>query len=536
MAKVRSCNNCPAFLTVTSVGTSLGREIGAPGCRTLGIPLLLTPNVGTKKGQVQLEVIAGSCEHYGKTNLGASPVFLGAPGVGLQIGPPKDEGKESAFTSKPMPTTCGACSQFISADEVSDRTGWTGVGACAARGMLVPVHKKAEVGKLCVSPLKDFAVKEDAVRESASLDDFKFNSIFGISNNALVKNATVVDVQSQEAIDPNVYATDAPVSASDSLNGIRAWRLVKNPKRPSQGGVLLAIYNSAPISEGGYFEESERVKIPQRGVDPFPELYRDYSDNLYKLVVAWNELGETPMLWGPAGTGKTDFFRWMAYLMQLPFERLSITATTEVDEIVGKMMFTNGETQFQMGRLPLAWSKPCVVVIDEPNVAPPEVWHVLRPLTDNAKQLVIDANHGERIEQHPDSYLGMAANPAWDVRNESANSLADADSSRLLHMYVDLPDEETEMGIIKARVSKDDWEIQDDTLRQMMAVARDIREASNNGGLPISWGIRHQIKVARALKWFSPVDAYRMAATDFLEPQYRELILGFVRATMRSNG
>jgi formylglycine-generating enzyme required for sulfatase activity len=69
-----------------------------------------------------------------------------------------------------------------------------------------------------------------------------------------------------------------------------------------------------------------------------------------------------------------------------------------------------------------------------------------------------------------------------------------------------------------------------------MAIATDIRAATAQGTLPISWGIRHQIKVARALKWFTPVDAYRMAAGDFLEPTYREQILGFVRATMRSTG
>jgi MoxR-like ATPase len=520
----RTCVNCPSFQTVADTGQALGREIGAPTCRTLGMPLLLAPNVGSPKGKVQLEVIAGQCEWYGKAASSAA-VFMGIPGRGPSIGPAKDDGAIES-PSNDQVRTCNSCAQFISADQVADRTGWTGVGACAARGMLVPVHQKTMVASYCQSPMKkpSLDISTGAITK-ADLDGFKFHGIYGITNNSLVKGATVVDIQEQNA-DPTEYVSDTPVSQADYDNGIRAWRLVKNPRRPSQGGVLLAIYR------GDFFSEDERAKIPQTGDDEGPELYRDYSDNLYKVVVAWNELEETPILWGPAGTGKTEFFRWMAYLMQLPFERISITATTEVDEVIGKMMFVNNETKFQLGRLPIAWSKPCVVVIDEPNVGPPEVWHVLRPLTDSNKQLVIDANHGERLPKHPDSYLGLAANPAWDVLNEGANSLADADSSRLLHMYVDLPDEATEMAILKARVAKDGWEIQDETLRQMMAIATDIRAATAQGTLPISWGIRHQIKVARALKWFTPVDAYRMAA----EPTYREQILGFVRATMRSTG
>ena len=234
-------------------------------------------------------------------------------------------------------------------------------------------------------------------------------------------------------------------------------------------------------------------------------------------------------------THNTEFYRHMAWLMGLPFHRISVTKSTEIDDLAGKMHYEPGRgTYFEYGRIPSAWQKPCVICLDEPNVGQPEVWQFIRPLTDNSKQLVLDMNKGERIERHNYAFLGMAMNPAWDVKNSGTDSLADADGSRLMHIYVDLPSPEVESHIISSRVRVDGWEIEESQLNMIMGVATDLRGLADSGALPISWGIRSQIKVARALKWFSPVEAYRLASADHLEPEHQEIILSVVRSHVRS--
>jgi hypothetical protein len=57
-----------------------------------------------------------------------------------------------------------------------------------------------------------------------------------------------------------------------------------------------------------------------------------------------------------------------------------------------------------------------------------------------------------------------------------------------------------------------------------------LRDLSNDQGLPITWAIRQQIKVARALKWFNPPVAYRRAAGDYLSPDAQQILLDQVRA------
>jgi MoxR-like ATPase len=117
---------------------------------------------------------------------------------------------------------------------------------------------------------------------------------------------------------------------------------------------------------------SAAAQIPHTGDDEHPEDYRDHGLYVYKTAVLWTELDETPALWGQAGTGKTEFFRHMAWLMQLPFIRFSINGSTEVDELEGQDAYTEGVgTHFEYGRFAKAWQSPCVIVVDESTSVTP---------------------------------------------------------------------------------------------------------------------------------------------------------------------
>lgn len=330
-----------------------------------------------------------------------------------------------------------------------------------------------------------------------------------------------------EFVEPTTYETDEPVSEADKTEGIRAWRKLYD----NSGDRKVLI----PVFDPEFFSADERAKIPQSGDKEHPELYQDHANNAYKVATLWFKMDETPLLQGVPGTGKTEFFRYMAWLMQLPFERISITGSSELDDLAGKMLFENNETVFQKGRIPKAWEKPSVMCIDEPNVGPLEVWQFIRPLTDNSKQLVLDMADGETVARHKYCRLGMAVNPSWDARNIGAQPLADADSNRLSHIYVDFPGEKIERNILANRCKADEYELPDDMLDKIMRVAVNLRDMSKSEDLPVTWGIRQQIKVARATEHFDLEDCYKMAVTDNLEPEIGEMILNVVRMVERGN-
>jgi len=347
----------------------------------------------------------------------------------------------------------------------------------------------------------------------------------GAGTSAVNRTRAYFNQKREGFIEPSEYPTDKPVSEGEATAGIRAWRKVEDPE--GTGGAVFF-----PVYDASFFDDDERALIPKTGSDEHPELYLDHFGGLYGLGVAWMELDETPVFWGMPGVGKTELLRFAAWVMQLPFRRISFTATSEVDDVIGKMMFSPEKgTYFHFGRLSAGWTKPGVLCLDEPNTAPPEVWQQIRPLTDNSKQMIVDqSDQPFPLDRNDDCYMGMAMNPAWDPRNVGAMEIADADANRVFHTFMDLPPDILEREIIQARVRLDGWELDDVQMNALMATAVDLRRLSAEEQLPITWAIRPQIKVARALRWFSPVTAYRRAAGDYLAPEQTQIMLDQVRS------
>lgn len=494
----KTCSNCPSLLSSNEAVGVFGKSIGSQMCATYGT-VLGRPNLNAKETEGLHEKIASGCKRHGAERPPKPMVF--APKVANSEYESPNEHPESV-------QSCLNCSNYLGPNIVMDRYGWA-TGLCQAKGMLILPHTTTQVATGCElrslgSPgLKPHTLIEFYNPEFYHIDIFK-------SYGAGVDH-------------PLTHVSDRPVTDDEKKEGIYAWRKIVDPANAKRFTML-------PIYDPEIFGEDERAKIPQPGDDEHPELYLDHSNAIYKLAVCWRELDETPMAWGAAGLGKTEAARHMAYLMQLPFERFSITASTELDDLAGKMMFSQEKgTYFQHGRLPLAWMKPSVLLIDEPNAGQPDVWQFLRPLTDNSKQLVLDASAGERVTRHDHAYLMMAANPSWDPLNVGTNTIGDADASRLMHIKFELPPPALEKKILSARIKLDGWEIDQFQLERIMSVAADVRQLCEDGTLPMSWGIRTQIKVARALRWFSPLTAYKLA-TDDLEPVSQVTIMDSVKS------
>lgn len=511
----KSCLTCPSFMDAATSVQRFGKSTGAAVCAEYGIPLG-KPDLKPAQTDKLARHFAKDCQHYGQQPTPGSP----AERRFLVVLPDMDaRTADASVDDKTRCTSCAMCRNFVRDDVVATELGWT-TGLCAAKGKLILPNRQTYEARDC--DFRRFGTIRSTTAGLHLLPEYE--DAFNLSVdpvNAYFKNKG-------KFVDPQEYPTDKPVSTAEEAAGIRAWREIKDPE--GSGNVVYL-----PIYRREYLTDEQWVKVPQAGDDEHPELYVDHNGAVYRVSVCWRELDETPALWGPAGVGKTELFRHVAWLMQLPFERFSITASTELDDLAGKMRYSPEKgTYFQYGRLPIAWQSPSVVCLDEPNTGPPDVWQFLRPLTDNSKQLVLDQNSGERIARHSDCYLGMAMNPAWDPRNIGATSIADADARRLLHLFMELPPAKLEREIIKSRVLLDGWEIDTDRLDTVMAISVELRGLCKDGTLPITWGVSQQIKVSRAMRWFEPVTAYRMAAADYLEPEAQDVLLDVVRAHVES--
>lgn len=517
--EVKSCMNCTNRLGSNSSVAVFGSPIPVVGCRAIG-RVVSVDTMSAEEQIKSMEDFASDCTSYNKD---------------ISVSDQTDRLRIGIFSSAATMDTdvsgangkagsCRACYFHIPVGKMIEKT-TIPMGACARYGKLIPEQRASMIARGCNSSTRSAVTDPEAhyrgLLDSLVLDPTLERHLFPERNNA-VASSDMIDM----TVEPSTHPSDRAVTAQQDAQGIRAWR------RITMGGRELFI----PVFKREIFSAVEAAKIPATGDDEHPETYVDHMQLTFTVAALWFHLDETPSLVGRAGSGKTEFYRYMSWLMQVPFERISITRDSEIDDLAGKMHFENNETVFKPGRIPKAWVKPNVLVLDEPNTGPPEVWQYIRPLTDNSKQLVNDKNEGETISRHPFAFLGLAMNPAWDHRNVGAEQIGDADGSRLMHIYVDMPPESVERSIIVERCKLDQYLIEDDMLETLMRVAKDIRELSDDGTLPITWGVRNQIKVARATAWFDLEKAYRLAVLDYLEPEARETVMEVVLAHSKKKG
>lgn len=412
---------------------------------------------------------------------------------------------------KPLLSNCRLC-KFSTQNikDIEDKIGLRSNSLKCTKYAAIIVDNKLSasnclVGEpMTISDKQTFSIEEIEIDKNLFLDEYKPVSVLTNTVSRLP--------------DPLQMSTWREVTEGDKAEGIISWGCV------TMDGLDIFY----PVFDPNIFSEEERNKIPRPGDDECPDMYQDYFNLFFQYLAIW-EMDGTPAINGAAGLGKTEAARYMAYMMQLPFERISITNSTEIDELAGRTEFSKEHgTYFQLGRVPKAWKKPCVIVIDEPNVGPPDVWQFLRPLFDNSKQLVLDMSAGERIPRNKHCYMSIAMNPAWDVRNVGTHEISDADGRRLMHIHIPSPPPEVEKKIVVDRCLVDGYQLPDGIYKKIERIAKDIRNLCKNDTLPIQWGTAQQIKVARATKYFGLKKCYQLAIGDLLDPESSEMLLATV--------
>jgi hypothetical protein len=337
--------------------------------------------------------------------------------------------------------------------------------------------------------------------------------------------------------DPRDWVTDKPLSPEDEADGvIVAWRRVDDPKG-RQSPLYMPIFNWKALG----IDRDPRESYGEHT----PHLYEDYDGLLYWFAFLYGGqwcdpeqgekgLTETLMLLGEAGTGKTEFWCYVAWLMDLPFARLSLRPDTESIEFFGApalLIDASGQqvTGFEPGRFTIKYVVPGVICLDEPTAANDSIWFLLRPALDSAGQFVNEQT-AEVFKKDPQCFIGLASNPSYNPIYTGTRPLSAADSSRLSKRFVELPPEEVERRIVKSHCAAVGYDIDATTLDRLFRIAVDIRTQYKNKDSSLPWGIRDMIKVAKLTWGFDMLDAFRTAMLDELDPDIGDAVMSIIQA------
>lgn len=505
MATTKTCQSCPSYLeSEDTMRSRFGKSPGVPMCGRFGHVL---GRPGDDNNEEILVHFGSTCPEYGRA-LTSQPVTINP-----RVADPDRDILAKGATGQTL-GTCNACGNCINQGVVASEIGYP-LPICKAKGTLI------------LKPLSEVAGCEWATAGTAQMTTegvtLQPHLLKGFKVEDEVK-LTAIMGRDMKITEPSTYKTDIPVKEDDAAAGIRAWRRYVDDDTGNEYYL--------PIFDRDQFTEEEQKRIPMTGVDfgptGRPEAYVDHADVLFAFLKDAYSLSDYLCLIGRPGDGKSQFGIYLAWLMQVPFERFAIRPDMNVEDFIGHPDIEDGRTFFVEGRFPRRAERPGVSVHDEWNAAPDDVAFFYRDFMDRGR-LVIDYQGGYSKAVHDYHFNLFTMNPAWDARNIGTMEMADANSQRLSFKWVPTPPDAVLKHILTERCKVDGYDIPDKVLNAIVKIHGDIVNLEGQG-YPGSWSLRQDIKVARKTAHYSLVDAYKRAALDAIEPDAAELVLAAINS------
>ncbi len=195
--------------------------------------------------------------------------------------------------------------------------------------------------------------------------------------------------------------------------------------------------------------------------------------NLKSILEKAVSLNLPVLLVGETGVGKTAFIRELARENKKDLVRLNLTGQTGIDEFIGKFLANDKGTYWIDGSLTNAMKKGQWIVLDEINMALPEILAKLHSLLDDDRKIVINEKDGEEVYPHDDFRIFATMNPSDEYAG--TKELNRAFLSRFpIVLDVDYSDKEKQ--ILMDRTSIDEA-----TADTLVAIGREIRDRKYNG-------------------------------------------------------
>lgn len=489
--------------------------------------ILSRPNPGMTpdKDLIVMQTFAEKCPDF---NRPASPLKPAIPTSNIAW-PDTGVMQNGSSPESTRPSSCADCKFCAPSSLVLDELSW-GLPMCTARGRLLFPNFMTQIASDC-----QYGV--EGLSSIDSLDDVillpVYEEAFSLIEKAQSGAVTTGWVAGKQDPDPREYPTDKPLSAEDERDGLRAWRKVSDPLGYGED-MFWPVFDPEFIKQG---DPLEFDKIPFAGSSTNPELYIDWQDITYKMVMLLTKMGVTPISEGGAGTGKTEQATHLAYLGNMPLRSIQLTGEMTLDDFAGSLRFMNSETLFREGAFAYAIQRLGITVLEEWNMAAEELRTLVRPIFDGRKvmslegtaqihpvtgQLVIQAP----IKQHDYNGVIVCMNDAHDYINTGVSELSDPDRTRHAHVRFEQPPEYIEREILVRHYMKDGHDAPSQVLLDAITqIGREIRQHISEGSLEgMTWGMRSQIMAMNATKWVPISEAYMLAGGNYFEQSKRDSI------------
>ncbi len=244
---------------------------------------------------------------------------------------------------------------------------------------------------------------------------------------------------------------------------------------------------------------SPKVTVPTKKIEAHEIVGQEYNKKMLDVAI---EKDLPALLIGETGTGKTSLIREQAIERKADWVRFNLTGETTVDEFVGKYELEGGKTVWRDGILLQAMKKGQWLIVDEINVALPEILFVLHSLLDDDKFVVVASHAGEVVKPHADFRFFATMNPVDEYAG--TKELNKAFQSRFnIVLKVHYPDNATESRIVQDKTGVDAA-----TANKMADVASALRKAKEDDKIFYTCSTRDLLQWGNLVEQLGLEDAF----------------------------
>jgi len=276
--------------------------------------------------------------------------------------------------------------------------------------------------------------------------------------------------------------------------------ILKNRTDKNRTRHNIAVYEHIPqsyVPEETVFKENNSLEISK-------------VDELLRILASDSE---SPMLFGPAGTGKNTLIQHVCAKLNRPMYRKQSARGATVQDIIGQESLQNNNTATSLKPLGMAAVFGGVAIVDEINLASQRVNSNIMSITEKIgkRQIEIPGSGGAVLSDLPksknwntDEHLGKYIHPECMIvatcnpaSYSGAGKLNDALSDRFSPIKVSYLDKERESDLISGEL-----DVKKSNVKPLVRLAHELREAKKQGkgsNCPISYRrLRDTVKCAKA--------------------------------------
>ncbi len=229
-----------------------------------------------------------------------------------------------------------------------------------------------------------------------------------------------------------------------------------------------------------------------------------YSEHIRSLLERGVKLNKPVLMIGETGVGKTSFVRELAIEEGAELIRINLTGQTGVDEFVGKYLANEKGTYWIDGMVIAAMRKGSWVVLDEINMALPDILSKIHSLLDDDRSIILNEKDGEKVVPHEDFRFFATMNDSDEYAG--TKELNKAFLSRF-PIVLDIGFSTKEVEILVQRTG-----IERKTAEDLVMLAKEMRKHKEEGKITYICSTRDLISCAELIMSDLPINSAVEAA------------------------